>query len=73
MMSENEKLSTALMSDMDKLADFDIWVAAVGMVALAGKRATERNRADINGACLRFVQEMGALVGTPDFPPKGTA
>jgi len=64
---ERAKLSEALFADMAKLEDHDIWVAAVGMVAMAGRRAVEKRRRDINIACMKFVQEMGALVGTPDF------
>ena len=62
----------SLLEYTQNLPDEDIWTMAVGMVAIAGKRATEKKNWDINMACLKFVKEMATLVGTPSFPLKGS-
>lgn len=58
------------MTNFEDLSDMDIWTIACGAVAIAGKRATVTKRMDVNLVCMRFVNEMAKLVGTPNLPEK---
>jgi hypothetical protein len=69
-MSVNLQETKDLLRDTDGLPDDTIWVLAVGMVAIAGRRATATKRFDINSACAKFVAEMAEIAGTPGFPPR---
>lgn len=59
-----------LLNSCNKFDDFDLYVLTCGMVAIAGKRATETKNRDVEAICIRFVRSMAETVGTPDLPPK---
>ena len=52
--------------------DDQVWLMACLMAGIAGARAAERGRADIEDACIGFIQMMHERAGTPP-PPKGKA